>query len=127
MSLFKQSISEKTLDEFDKKQTIQDIMHKGQCAFPQWKFQHFQNGNPADILIIVPIVRTVHMKVKSMMAFEREEEQKFQNIIVIDVIDYQEHLSPDHIAFWEKHCFRHYGVSDTISGLQRLKECYEVL
>lgn len=127
MSLFKRSTPDKPVYKFDKKQIIQEIMHKGQSAFPEWKFLHFPNGDPTDILVIVPVTRTVHMKVKSMMAFEKEEEQTFQNLIVMDVIDYQEHLSPEHIAFWEKHCFKHYGTSDTISGLQRLKECYEVL
>jgi hypothetical protein len=127
MSFIKSSRGKLQVDPFDKKQIIKTILDTVHTAYPTWKDVDFGPDAPYDIMLIIPVLKIVQVRVNSFMPYEKQEQQHFQKIIIIDVIADNVSIEPSKTEQWEGYCHKHFIVSNASIALERLKIIHESL
>jgi hypothetical protein len=127
MSFIKSSRGKLQVDPFDKKQIIKTILDTVHTAYPTWKFYDFSNGKPCDVMLVIPVLKIVQVRVNSFMPYEKQEQQHFQKLIIIDVIADNVSIEPAKTEQWEGYCHKHFIVSNAAIALERLKIIHESL
>ena len=107
---------------FNKQQVIEDIINLIEEHHPAYYIENMSNYHAAwDLLIIRTIIREVKITIGNAVSpHTRTEQQAFQQVYAISVIDPQEYISPTQFAVTESWTTRHMIVKNAQEVLKGL-------